>query len=215
MIRINLLPHREMRRERRKKDFVGLVALVGIAAAAAAIMVGFGINQQISAQTDRNEFIKSANAKLDEQIKEIATLRREIESLKARQAAVENLQSDRTTPVHLLDELVKHTPEGIFLKQIKQEDRKLALFGYAQSNERVSELLRNLSNNTAWVERPDLVEIKAVTLGSPNQKDSRTVYEFSMNATVRTPSATAAAAAKKMTSAPGSPLAATTAAPGQ
>ena len=215
MIRINLLPHREMRRERRKKDFVGLVALVGIAAAAAAIMVGFGINQQISAQTDRNEFIKSANAKLDEQIKEIATLRREIESLKARQAAVENLQSDRTTPVHLLDELVKHTPEGIFLKQIKQEDRKLALFGYAQSNERVSELLRNLSNNTAWVERPDLVEIKAVTLGPANQKDGRTVYEFSMNATVRTPSATAAAAAKKMTSAPGSPLAATTAAPGQ
>lgn len=215
MIRINLLPHREMRRERRKKDFVGLVALVGIAAAAAAIMVGFGINQQISAQTDRNQFIKTANAKLDEQIKEIATLRREIESLKARQAAVENLQSDRTTPVHLLDELVKHTPEGIFLKQIKQDDRKLALFGYAQSNERVSELLRNLSNNTAWVERPDLVEIKAVTLGSPNQKDSRTVYEFSMNATVRTPSATAAAAAKKMTSAPGSPLAATTAARGQ
>ena len=217
MIRINLLPHREMRRERRKKDFIGLVALVGIAAVAAAIMVGFGINQQISAQTDRNEFIKSANAKLDEQIKEIATLRREIESLKARQAAVENLQSDRTTPVHLLDELVKHTPEGIFLKQIKQEERKLTLFGYAQSNERVSELLRNLSNNTAWVERPDLVEIKAVTLGAPNQKDGRTVYEFSMNAAVRTPSATAAAAAaaRKTTSAPASPLAATTAAPGQ
>ncbi len=84
-------------------------------------------------------------------------------------------------------------------------------------NERVSELLRNLSNNTAWVERPDLVEIKAVTLGPANQKDGRTVYEFSMNATVRTPSATAAAAAaaKKMTSAPGSPLAATTAARGQ
>lgn len=217
MIRINLLPHREMRRERRKKDFVGLVALVGIAAAAAAIMVGFGINQQISAQADRNEFIKSANAKLDEQIKEIATLRREIENLKARQAAVENLQSDRTTPVHLLDELVKHTPEGIFLKQIKQEERRLALFGYAQSNERVSELLRNLSNNTAWVERPDLVEIKAVTLGSPGQKESRTVYEFSMNATVRTPSATAAAAAaaKKITSAPASPLAATAAVPGR
>ena len=215
MIRINLLPHREMRRERRKKDFVGLVALVGIAAAAAAIMVGFGINQQISAQTDRNEFIKSANAKLDEQIKEIATLRREIESLKARQAAVENLQSDRTTPVHLLDELVKHTPEGIFLKQIKQEDRKLALFGYAQSNERVSELLRNLSNNTAWVERPDLVEIKAVTLGSPNQKDSRTVYEFSEKAGARAPAPPPPAAQKIAPGAPETPPPPPPAAPGQ
>ena len=185
MIRINLLPHREMRRERRKKDFIGLLALTAIAATGVAFLVGIGINQQISAQNERNEFIKVENAKLDAQIKEIASLRQEIDALKARQQAVENLQSDRTTPVHMLDELVKHTPEGIYLKQIKQEDRKVTLIGYAQSNERVSELLRNLANNTAWLERPELIEIKSVALGSAGARDSKAVFEFSLNTLIK------------------------------
>lgn len=207
MIRINLLPHREMKRERRKKDFIGLCVLTAVAAGGVAFMVGVGINTQISAQNDRNAFIETENKKLDSQIKEIANLKQEIEALKARQTAVENLQSDRTLPVHLLDELVKHTPEGIFLKTIKQEDKKVLLSGYAQSNERVSELLRNLANTSPWTERPELIEIKSVTIGQQNTKEARQIFEFALNTLVRgpAPDAKGAVAAKKITSADGKP----------
>ena len=190
--RINLLPHRELRRERRKKDFVGLAVLTVIATAGVAFLVAMTIDQQIGTQQARNQFIQNENAKLDVQIKEIATLRAEINSLKARQGAVENLQSDRTTPVHLLDELVKQVPDGIFLTQIKQVDRRVTLVGLAQSNERVSELLRNLANETVWIERPELIEIKSRPL-NPQQvtrdKEGRIVYEFSMIASIKVPEA--------------------------
>ncbi len=185
MIRINLLPHREMRRERRKKEFVALSVLTVVAGAAIALVVAFGIGGQIDAQQARNNFIKAENDKLDAQIKEIALLKQEIEALRARQEAVETLQSNRTLPVHVMDELVKHTPEGIHFKQLKQANRKVTLTGLAQSNERVSNLLRNLAHETPWLERPELVEIKAVTLGKPDSKDARRVYEFSLNTTIR------------------------------
>jgi type IV pilus assembly protein PilN len=188
LIRINLLPHREMRRERRKKDFIGLGVLTAVAAAGVAFLVGVGINQQISTQNERNAFIETENKKLDLQIKEIASLRQEIDALKARQGAVENLQSDRTLPVHLLDELVKQTPEGIFLKSIKQEDKRVLLSGFAQSNERISELLRNLAGGSPWIERPELIEIKAITLGQANNKEARLIFEFSLNTLVKSPS---------------------------
>ena len=202
-IRINLLPHREMRRERRKKDFVGLLAFVGIGAAAAAVVVALGIDQRIDAQRARNDFIRAENAKLDEQIKEIATLRAEIDALRARQYAVESLQANRTIPVHLMDELVKHTPEGIYLKTMRQDERKITLTGYAQSNERVSELLRNLANRTPWLERPELVEIKASRVGGPSApKDARRVFEFSLNALIKTTEPQQRGPAPKTTSAP-------------
>lgn len=188
MIRINLLPHREARRERRKRDFVALGAMVAIAGAAVALAVGFGINSKIDAQDRRNQFIQAENAKLDEQIREIATLRAEIDALKARQQAVEELQSNRTIPVHLLDELVRNTPEGIYLKSVSQTQRRLAVVGYAQTNERVAELLRNLAGRTEWMEKPELTEIKAVELKkAANGKDTeeRRIYEFSLNAVVR------------------------------
>lgn len=191
-IRINLLPHREMRRERRKKDFVGLIGLTAIAAGACATLVALVINGWIETQDARNAFIEAENRKLEAQIKEIATLRQEIEALKARQAAVESLQSDRTMPVHLLDELVKQTPEGIFLKSVRQVDKKVTLAGFAQSNERVSELLRNLSGQTPWLDRPELVEIKATAFGPPNNaRESRRVYEFQLHATLRNPASPA------------------------
>lgn len=201
MIRINLLPHREMRRGRRKKDFIALGALTALAAGAVAFIVGMGINRQIDAQAQRNEFIKAENTKLDQQIAEIANLRAEIDALKARQKAVEDLQSDRTTPVHLLDELVKQTPEGIFLKNIKQEDRKLHMQGYAQSQQRIADLMYNLANRASWMERPDLVESKAVALGQPGSKDVRTVYEFSMSTLIKQPTESRPDAKKR----PGAP----------
>jgi len=191
MIRINLLPHREMRRERRKKDFMGLLVLSLVASGGTALLVALAIGSRIDTQQARNEFIVRENAKLDAQIKEIAQLREEIQALKARQQAVENLQRDRTLPVHVMDELVKHTPDGLIFKQVRQDDRKVSMVGLAQSNERVSNLLRALAKDTPWLERPELVEIKAVQLGRPDAKDkeARRVYEFSVNAMVKTPAA--------------------------
>ncbi|MCL4744879.1 MAG: PilN domain-containing protein [Burkholderiaceae bacterium] len=189
MIRINLLPHREMRRERRKKDFVGLLALTGAAGVAIAIAVAVAIGNQIDAQLARNAFIKAENDNLDAQIKEIALLRQEVEALRARQLAVENLQRDRTLPVQVMDELVKFTPEGIQLRKLKQEGRTVTLTGMSQSNEKVSVLLRSLGQEMQSLERPELIEIKAATLGKPDAKDARRVFEFSVRATIKAPAA--------------------------
>lgn len=189
MIRINLLPHREMRRERRKKEFIGMAVVAAASAVVAALAVGAVINEMSAQQAARNEFLTAENAKLDEQIKEIANLRAEIESLKARQQAVENLQSDRTLPVHLMDELVRVAPDGMHFRAVRQDELKVTITGYAQSNERVSELLRNLAYNAPWLERPELGEIKLVSVGGsgPGAKDARRAYEFSLNALLKRP----------------------------
>ena len=183
MVRINLLPHRAEKRAQRRRDFYVLVGLAFGAAVVAVIAVAFVINTYIGVQNDRNAFIKTENKKLDEQIKEIASLRQDLEALKARQQAVEDLQADRNLPVHMLDELVKQVPEGVYLQSLRQDNLKVALTGFAQSNERVSELLRHLSNNSAWVGSPELVEIKAVTVG----RDNKRLFQFTVNMTINRP----------------------------
>ncbi|HYD78222.1 MAG TPA: PilN domain-containing protein [Paucimonas sp.] len=207
MAKINLLPHREAKRKLRKQAFFAMLTLAGILGAIVVLAVGGYIAAQISNQTQRNDFIKAENAKLDEQIKEIATLKEEIEALKARQQAVEDLQSDRNQPVYLMDELVKQVPEGAYLRAAKQNGQRIVLNGYAQSNERVSELLRNLGNNSPWLERPDLIEIRSTMLGQG--KDAKRVFDFTINVGIKRPrdkdkpagaagaSASASASAKK------------------
>jgi type IV pilus assembly protein PilN len=185
-IRINLLPHRELRRERKKKDFVVLAALVAVAGIVTTYAGGVAINQQISNQSDRNGFIKAETAKLETQIGDIASLRDEIAALKARQEAVENLQSDRTVPVHLFDELVRLTPEGLYLRQLKQEGRTISLNGLAQTNERVADLLKRLSESSPWLYKPELTEIKEIALAAgPGQKEARTIFEFALNVLIK------------------------------
>jgi type IV pilus assembly protein PilN len=152
--------------------------------AAVVLLVAAGFNAtRIANQNQRNEFIKAENAKLDVQIKEILTLKEEIEALQARQQAVEDLQADRNQPVYLMDELVRQVPEGTYLRSCKQAGQKVTLNGYAQSNERVSELLRNLGNVSPWLERPDLVEIRAATTGQG--KDLRKVFDFTVNVGIK------------------------------
>ncbi len=186
MIRINLLPHRDIRREARKKNFISEMVLSAVLGLGVALIGGVIINQMISNQTQRNDFIARANVVLDTQIKEIATLKAELDGLKARRQAVENLQRDRTIPVHLLDELVKHTPEGIYLKSIKQKAAKVVLNGYAQSNDRISELLHSLATETPWLAHPELNEIKAVVVSNgTNAKDGRKFFEFTLNALLK------------------------------
>lgn len=205
MILINLLPHREEKRRQRKRAFfagLGLAALVGLGVAG----VWYTVLQQLtSAQSSRNSYLRTEIARLDAQVKDIANLRSEIEALKARQKSVEDLQTDRNAPVYLLDELAKQTPEGIYLSAIKQTAQVVAVVGVAQTNERVSEFLRNVSNSS-WLERPELVEIKAATVTTAG-KEQRRLYEFSMRVTLKRPqgsvdpaaNAASGAAAKKAT----------------
>ena len=191
MILINLLPHREEKRVARKRAFF---AALGVAAVVGAVVVGiwYSVLQQLTAaQQARNTFLKGEIAKLEVQIKDIATLRSEIEALKARQRAVEDLQTNRNIPVYLLDELVKQTPEGIYLRDIKQNAGVVTVAGIAQTNERVSEFLRNTQYNSKWLERPELVEIKAVNVQTAS-KEQRRLYDFSMRLTLKRPAPPAA-----------------------
>jgi type IV pilus assembly protein PilN len=201
MILINLLPHREAARKRQKEQFftqLGLSALLGGIICGAVFTWYQG---QITTQQERNSFLQREIAKLDVEIKDIASLQKEIASLRARQTAVEDLQGDRNLPVHLLDELVAQLPDGIYLSSMKQENQSVLLTGVAQSQERVSELLRNLGNNSPWLSRPELVEIVAANVVGPN-KDQRRVSNFTIRVALVRPSADAAAAPGTATAAP-------------
>jgi type IV pilus assembly protein PilN len=193
VILINLLPHREERRKQRKRSFfvaLGAFALAGLA----VVGIWYTVLQQMTAaQVSRNDFLQTEITRLEAQIKDIATLRAEIAALKARQKAVEDLQTDRNTPVYLLDELVKQTPEGVYLTAIKQNGQVVTVTGVAQTNERVSELLRNTLYNSQWLEKPELVEIKVANVTTAN-REQRRLYEFSMRVSLKRPQGPAGAA---------------------
>lgn len=181
MILINLLPHREEKRKRRKQAFfVGL----GVAAGIGALIVGLWyvvLQEMISAQEHQNEVLAGEIRKLEDQIKDIASLKADIDSLKARQKAVEDLQTDRNTPVHLLNELVRQTPDGMYLSSIKQDGQSVMVVGLTLSNERVSEFLRNTAYNSEWLERPELQEIKAVK----SQDGKKMLFGFSVRLSLK------------------------------
>lgn len=179
MILINLLPHREAARKRQRELFF---AQVGGAALIGGLIVGLiftWFQSQISTQQTRNAYLGTEIAKLDAQIKDIAGLQAQLTALKARQLAVEDLQADRNLPVHLLDEMVRQLPEGVYLSSMRQDNQTILLTGVAQSQERVSELLRNLNNNSKWLTKPELVEIVAANVAlSP--REQRRVSNFSI-----------------------------------
>ena len=184
VILINLLPHREAARKLRRDVFrvtLGLAALAGLLVC--SISYSWYLTQ-IESQRGRNTFLQSEITRLDEQIKDVATLQAEITSLKARQTAVEDLQGNRNLPVYLLSELVKQLPDGVYVNSLKQENQVVLITGIAQSNERVSELLRNVSNNSPWLSKPELVEITAGTV-TLTQRDQRRVSNFSMRMEIK------------------------------
>jgi len=183
MIRINLLPHRAQKRQARQRQFISLA--IGLAVLALAV-VGFGhviFASQIENQQSRNSLLKTEIAKLDEQIKEIDKLREQTQALLARKQVVETLQTNRTEAVHLLDQMVRQLPDGVYLKSLKQVGTKVTIVGYAQSNARVSTLMRNIESSP-WVERPELVEIKAVAAPGGG-KDAGKVNEFTLSIYVK------------------------------
>lgn len=176
MILINLLPHREAARKRRRDVFnisVGASAMLG-GIVAGAIFLWF--QAAISTQQGTNFILETEIKKLEAQIKDIATLEAEIAALRARQQAVEDLQSDRNLPVHLLTELVNQLPDGTYIAKMQQSGQLVTINGVAQSNERVAELIRNLANNTPWFAKPELVEIVAGTV--PLGKEQKRVSNF-------------------------------------
>lgn len=200
MILINLLPHREARRAQRKRAFfIGLGGSFAGGLLIAALWYT-GLQQVTAAQNERNAFLRAEIARLDTQIKDIATLRQDIDALKARQRAVEDLQTDRNVPVYLLNELTRQVPEGVYLTSINQQGETVSVRGIAQTNERVSELLRNTFYNSPWLEKPDLIEIKAVTQGAG--RDARRLFEFSMRVSLKRPQPPAAPAAPARAAAP-------------
>ena len=184
MILINLLPHREAARKQKREFFF---VMLGIAALLGGLICG-GVyswyQAQISTQKDKNSLLKREITKLESQIKDIAGLQQEIAALRARQGAVEELQGNRNLPVYLLTELVRQLPDGVYINSMKQDNQTVLITGVAQSNERVSELLRNLANNSATLYRPELVEITAASI-SLSARDQRRVSNFSMRVSLK------------------------------
>ncbi|MDR7305716.1 PilN domain-containing protein [Rhodoferax saidenbachensis] len=177
MILINLLPHREAARKKRRDVFnvsLGASALLG-GLVAGSIFLWY--QAAIASQQSNNLILETEIKKLEGQIKDIATLEGEIAALRARQQAVEDLQSDRNLPVHLLTELVNQLPDGVYINKMAQVDQSVTLNGVAQSNERVSELLRNLANNTPWFAKPELVEIVSGSV-AVSAKEQKRVANF-------------------------------------
>ena len=178
MIRINLLPHREEKRRAKRQQFYGLLGLVSILSCLIVFLVVTVIDGYIAAQEARNDFLKKEIVVLDKQIDQIKRLKEQTQALLARKQIIESLQRDRAEAVHLLSELVKQMPEGVYIRSLKQEGAKIILTGYAQSNARVSTLMRNVEASP-WLEKPQLVEIKAATV------DKRRLSEFNLNAAVK------------------------------
>lgn len=174
MIRINLLPHREEARKARRQQFFSLLGMVTLLGALVVFLVYSVIEGYISGQEEKNDFLKKEIAVLDKQIDQIKRLKEQTQALLARKQVIEALQRDRGETVNLLSELVKLVPEGVYLKSLKQDGQRVSLSGFVQSNARVSTLMRNL-DASPWLERPELLEIKAVVV------DKRRLNEFGLN----------------------------------
>lgn len=181
MIRVNLLPHREEARKRRQQQFGVLAGISVVIAVLVAGAVWLFLDQQLTQQQANVAYMKGEIAKLDKQIEEIRKIREETASLLAKKQVVEGLQSNRSEPVQLLDQLLRQLPEGVYLKSVRQSGPKVNVTGYAQSNARVSTLMRNLGASP-YLENPELVEIKAVP--SPDKSGNR-VNEFNMNISIK------------------------------
>jgi type IV pilus assembly protein PilN len=182
MARINLLPHRADRRKRARQHYFVVAGGTVVVGALIVVAMHTFYAAKIETQTDRNRFLKSEIAKLDKEIAEINKLKDEIAALLARKQVIETLQTDRAQTVHLLDELVRQMPEGVYVRSVVQRGMKVSVLGYSQSNARVSTLMRNIESSP-WLANPGLVEVKASTV------EKRRVSEFSLNFELKRPEA--------------------------
>lgn len=184
MIKINLLPHREAKRKELKNQFYSMLLLSALIASVLIIVVGVYFSAQLSAQLERNTFIKQQNDELDGKIKEVANLKQEIDALKARQQAVEDLQGDRNQPVYMMNELIKLAPEGLHVVLIKQDGQRISIKGYAQSHAMV-QIFFDALLASKWMSKPEIIQNKAVIQGTG--RESKRVIEFDLNVGIRRP----------------------------
>lgn len=173
MIRINLLPHREEKRKARREQFYALAGLVTVLGAMIWLLGYSVLNGYVTAQEGKNAFLKAEIAVLDKQIEEIKKIKEQTDALLARKQVIESLQANRAETVYLFNELARRVPSGVYLRSVKQAGQKITLNGYAQSNARVSNLMREL-DDSPLLEKPELVEIKAAIV------DKRRVSEFTL-----------------------------------
>jgi type IV pilus assembly protein PilN len=178
MTRINLLPYREEKRKAKRQQFYGLLGLISILGFLIVFVVYGIIDGYVETQNARNNYIKKEVAALDKQIDQIKQLRVQVEALLARKQIIESLQRDRAEAVHLLSELTRQVPEGVYLRSLRQQGTRIAILGYAQSSARVSALMRNIQASP-WLDAPNLQEVKAVNLGNQG------IYDFSMNMVIK------------------------------
>ena len=183
-MRINLLPHREQKRQARQRQFVSLAIVLALFGVAIVALVHVVLAARIDDQISRNNLLKTKIAELDKQIAEIDKLRDQIQQVLARKQVVETLQANRNEAVHLLDQLVRQLPEGVYLQSVKQTDKKVQIVGFAQSNARVSTLMRNIEGSP-WLERPSLVEIKLVNVPAQGRTPAQQLNQFTLNFEIR------------------------------
>lgn len=189
MIRINLLPHRAEKRKERRQQFYVFAAAAVVLGAAIALLVHTIYAGYIEGQEAKNDFLKAEIVKLDAEIAEIRLLRQQIDALLARKQVIESLQGSRAETVHLFNELARRMPEGVYLSSVRQTPQQVNLVGYAQSNARVSNLMRSL-DESPFLQNPGLVEVKAATV------NNRRVSEFTLNIGIERPSADSVPTAK-------------------
>ena len=183
-VRINLLPHRAQKRAARQRQFVSLAISLAVLAVGTVALVHGILAARIENQNSRNNLLKAEIAKLDEQIKEIDRLREQIQAVLARKQVVETLQANRSETVHLLDQLVRQLPDGVYLRSIKQTGDKVQLVGYAQSNARVSTLMRNIESSP-WLGNPQLVEVQLVPAPNAAAGGGAKLSQFTLNLNVK------------------------------
>jgi type IV pilus assembly protein PilN len=183
-MRINLLPHREQKRQARQRQFVSLAIITALFGVAIVALVHVVLAARIDDQVSRNNLLKTKIAELDKQIAEIDKLRDQIQQVLARKQVVETLQANRNEAVHLLDQLVRQLPEGVYLQSVKQTDKKVQIVGFAQSNARVSTLMRNIEGSP-WLEKPSLVEIKLVNVPAQGRTPAQALNQFTLNFEIR------------------------------
>jgi type IV pilus assembly protein PilN len=180
MIRVNLLPHREIRRRRQQQQFFTMLGVMVFVGAVVWFLVHSSLSARYEDQLARNKYLQAEIVKLDKEIEDIKKLKEMTVSLLARKKVVETLQSNRSEVVHLLDELARQLPDGIYLKGIKQQGGKVTINGYTQSQARVSTLMRNL-DASPHLESANLIEIKATPQGSVR------INEFTLNVNIERP----------------------------
>jgi len=179
MILINLLPHREAARKKRKEEFQAMMLASAVVGLVIAGVIYLYFEMLVTAQQGRNNYLRGQIQILDDTIKEVASIEKEIEDLRARQKAVEDLQADRNLPVHMFNELATQLPDGVYLTSLRQINEMVSIQGMAQSNERVSEMLRNIADNTPWFAKPELLEIVAANV-AVSTRDQRRVPSFNL-----------------------------------